>query len=63
MGSGTTGVACVKAGLPFVGIEQNERYFDAACARIAEARRQPSLLTPANEPEPVQTDIFAGRAA
>jgi site-specific DNA-methyltransferase (adenine-specific) len=37
MGSGTTGVACVKAGRTFVGIEQNRKYFDIACERIAKA--------------------------
>jgi DNA modification methylase len=70
MGSGTTGVACVRAGLPFIGIEREERYFDAALGRIAEAMTQPSLLAPAKASAPVQTDIFAandetadGRAA
>lgn len=44
MGSGTTGVACVKAGLTFTGIERETRYFDAACRRIEEAYRQPRLF-------------------
>jgi len=44
MGSGTTGVACVKAGLTFTGIEREERYFEAACRRIEEAHRQPRLF-------------------
>lgn len=44
MGSGTTGVACVKSGLQFTGIEREVRYFDAACRRIEEAYRQPDLL-------------------
>jgi len=44
MGSGTTGVACVKAGKRFVGIERELRYFEAACRRIGEARQRPSLL-------------------
>jgi DNA modification methylase len=57
MGSGTTGVACVKAGLSFVGIEQREQYFEAACKRIAEAYRQPRLFS---EPvaKPVQTNML-----
>ena len=38
MGSGTTGVAAVKLGRNFIGIEQNERYFDLACQRIAAAQ-------------------------
>ena len=37
MGSGTTGVAAVQLGLSFIGIEREERYFDAACRRIREA--------------------------
>lgn len=43
MGSGTTGVACVRAGKRFVGIEREVRYFEAACQRIDEARRCPTL--------------------
>jgi site-specific DNA-methyltransferase (adenine-specific) len=37
MGSGTTGVAAVKNGRRFLGIEKNEKYFDGACRRIEEA--------------------------
>lgn len=37
MGSGTTGVACVKRGLKFIGIERERKYFDAACERISQA--------------------------
>ena len=53
MGSGTTGVACVNLGRKFIGIEREERYFDIACKRIAEAYKQPRLFDePA--PKPVQ---------
>lgn len=38
LGSGTTGVASVKTGRNFIGIERNERYFDLARKRIAAAR-------------------------
>lgn len=34
MGSGTTGVAAVRAGKNFIGIEKNKQYFDNACERI-----------------------------
>lgn len=44
MGSGTTGVACVKTGKKFIGIEREEKYFDIACKRIEEAYRQPDLF-------------------
>lgn len=37
MGSGTTGVAAIQMGKAFIGIEREERYFEAACRRIREA--------------------------
>lgn len=46
MGSGTTGVAALKAGREFVGIELDEVWFDAACRRIEKAQRQPDLFVP-----------------
>jgi site-specific DNA-methyltransferase (adenine-specific) len=40
MGSGTTGVAALRLGRKFTGIEIEERWFDIACRRIeAEARQ------------------------
>jgi DNA modification methylase len=44
MGSGTTGVAAVKMGRQFVGIEVEPKYFDIACRRITEATKQPDLF-------------------
>jgi DNA modification methylase len=44
MGSGSTGVAAASLGHPFVGIEIETLYFDAACRRIAEELRQPPLF-------------------
>jgi DNA modification methylase len=44
MGSGTTGVACVKLGRKFIGVELDEGYFDIACKRIADAYRQPDFF-------------------
>ena len=38
MGSGTTGVAALQAGRRFIGIEQDEGYFDIAEARIMAAK-------------------------
>jgi len=40
MGSGTTGVAAVRHGRRFVGVEIEPRYFDIACARISAALKQ-----------------------
>lgn len=44
MGSGTTGVACVKLGRRFIGIEREPEYFDIACRRIEEAYKQPDMF-------------------
>lgn len=38
MGSGTTGVAAVRMGRRFIGIEKDPRYFDLACKRIEAAQ-------------------------
>lgn len=37
MGSGTTGVACIRTGRKFVGCEIEQRYFDIAVKRIQRA--------------------------
>jgi DNA modification methylase len=39
MGSGTTGVACVNTNRNFIGIEKDEKYFEIAKNRIAEAEQ------------------------
>lgn len=44
MGSGTTGVAAVKLGRKFIGIEIEQKYFDIACRRISEALKQPDMF-------------------
>jgi site-specific DNA-methyltransferase (adenine-specific) len=44
MGGATTGVACVKVGQPFVGIEIHPPFFDIACRRIEQAQRQRDLF-------------------
>jgi len=52
MGSGTTGVAAVKLGRRFIGIEIEPRYFDIACRRIEEASKQADLfIEPAPTPK------------
>lgn len=58
MGSGTCGIACVKAGVAFVGIERHEAYLDIACRRIEAALKEPDLFIP--QPAPVLTaSLFA----
>jgi len=44
MGAGSTGIAAVLAGHPFIGIECEPIYFDAACRRIEAAQRQRQLF-------------------
>ncbi len=50
MGSGTTGVACVKLGRKFIGIEIEPKYFDIACRRIEQAMAQPDLFVEPPKP-------------
>lgn len=50
MGSGTTGVAALRLGRRFIGIEIEPRYFDIACRRIEAEHRRPRLALP----EPVR---------
>jgi site-specific DNA-methyltransferase (adenine-specific) len=44
MGSGTTGVAAMRAGKRFIGVEVNADYFKMACERIENAQRQERLF-------------------
>ena len=44
MGSGTTGVAAVKLGRRFIGIEIEPKYFDIAVRRISDALKQPDMF-------------------
>jgi DNA modification methylase len=59
MGSGTTGVAAIKLGRKFIGIEIEPKYFDIACRRIEEAWKQPRLF---EEPKrkPIQDSLLGG---
>jgi len=58
MGSGTTGVACVRGGRKFVGIEREPKYFDIACRRIEEAYKQPDMFVSAPSPKAEQLDLL-----
>lgn len=44
MGSGTTGIAALKANRKFIGIEIEPKYFDIATERITNAQRQQKLF-------------------
>jgi site-specific DNA-methyltransferase (adenine-specific)/modification methylase len=56
MGSGTTGVAAVKLGRKFVGVEIDEGYFEIARRRIAEALKQPDFFV--ERPAPVKQEAL-----
>lgn len=43
-GSGTTGVAAVKLGRRFTGIEIEPKYFNIACRRIEDALKRPDMF-------------------
>jgi DNA modification methylase len=61
MGSGSTGVAAVKLGRKFIGIEANPQFFDTACRRIEEAAKTADLFDePA--PKPVQESLLGDAA-
>lgn len=62
MGSGTTGVACVRLGKRFIGIEREPQYFETACERIVQATRQPNLFIEA-EKQPQQASLLDEAAA
>ena len=53
MGSGTTGVACVRLGRSFVGIEIDHAYFDIARRRLSAELAKPRL--PLGDPPPRAT--------
>lgn len=58
MGSGSTGVACIRRGCDFVGVERDPDYFEIACRRIDEANSQPRFFDDAPKPM-VQQALFA----
>ena len=55
MGSGTTGVACVRGGRRFIGVEISDGYFEVACERIRTAYQQPDMfVAPSAKLQPPQ---------
>jgi len=55
-GSGTTGVAAVNTGRRFVGIEQDQKWFDLSCRRISDALSRPDMFI--EQPKPVKQETF-----
>lgn len=58
MGVGTTGVACLKHGRHFIGIELDKDYYDIAVKRCADAAAQPRLLDVEPLPQPEQVTLL-----
>lgn len=56
MGSGTTGVAAVKLGRRFTGIEIDPGYFDIACRRIEAALKEPDMFI--EPPKPMKQEAL-----
>ncbi len=48
MGSGSTGVACMRLNINFIGCEISPEYFAIAESRIKQAALQPAFSTPSN---------------
>jgi DNA modification methylase len=50
-GSGPVGVAAIRAGHKYIGVEREPKYFDIACERIENAQRQAQMFpeTPSKE--------------
>ena len=62
-GSGTTGVAAIRLGRGFVGIEIEPRYYDIAARRISDALARPDLFIkpPARAERPAELELSTGR--
>ena len=61
-GSGSTGVAAVKMGRRFVGIERDPKWFDLSCRRLSAALKEPDLFIAPPKPAH-QLSILDGDAA
>ena len=56
MGSGTTGVAAIQTGREFIGIEKEQKYFEIASRRIAQAPH-PLFTEPPRQPTQREPDL------
>lgn len=60
MGSGTTGVACIRLGRKFIGIEMERKYFDIAVKRITDELDRLRLFEP--KPKIIQRNLLGDNA-
>jgi site-specific DNA-methyltransferase (adenine-specific) len=56
MGSGTTGIAAVKSGRAFIGIERDPKWFALSCRRIQAALDAPDMFV--EPPKPAKQEAF-----
>jgi len=61
-GSGTTGIAAIKNGAAFTGIEIEPKYFDIACKRISDALKQPDMFVESPKIVAEQIDMLKNSA-
>jgi len=62
MGSASTGVACVRLGRRFIGIEAEPSYFDVSCRRMEQAMNQPDMFVQSPpEAEAEQLSMLEGQ--
>jgi DNA modification methylase len=60
MGSGSTGIAAIREGFRFIGVEQSPEYFEIACRRIkaAASANQSDMFIASPEPKPQQLSLM-----
>jgi len=59
MGSGTTGIACIRTGRKFIGVEIDPEHFQTAVDRIKKELSQPSLPMDLTQPaKPQEQELF-----
>lgn len=63
MGSGTTGVACIRTGRSFIGIERDAAHFKTACDRLAHELDGALLMPPNPVCAAAQTQHTTGKAS
>lgn len=61
MGTGTSGVAAIRAGRKFIGIELTEQWFEVACERLAKAVAAPAAMFSEAPAQTVQTSLFSDK--
>ena len=56
MGQGSTGYAAVRLGRAFIGVELEEKFFNAACKKVSSATKQPDFFI--ERPKPAKQEVM-----